>query len=60
VRAMRNAASGWSPAISKAQPDAENAGEDLCPVCGGSGRYKDEECKNCGGSGRVWVPIGTP
>ena len=44
----------------KAQPDAENAGEDLCPVCGGSGRYKDEACKNCGGSGRVWVPIGTP
>ena len=44
----------------KAQPGAENAGEDLCPVCGGSGNYKDEECKNCGGSGRVWVPVGTP
>ena len=44
----------------KAQPGAENAGEDLCPVCGGSGNYKDDEWKNCGGSGRVWVPVGTP
>jgi DnaJ-class molecular chaperone len=44
----------------KAQPDAENAGEDLCPQCNGTGRYKDEECKNCGGSGKVFVPVGTP
>ena len=44
----------------KAQPDAENAGEDLCPQCEGTGRYKDAECKNCGGSGKVFVPVGTP
>ncbi len=44
----------------KAQPDAENAGEDLCPQCKGTGRYKDAECKNCGGSGKVFVPVGTP
>lgn len=44
----------------KAQPGAENAGEDLCPVCGGSGSYNGEDCKNCGGSGRVYVPVGTP
>lgn len=44
----------------KAQPGAENAGEDLCPECNGIGRYKDEECKNCGGSGTIWVPVGTP
>ena len=44
----------------KAQPGAENAGQDLCPECDGSGRYQDEECKNCGGSGTIWVPVGTP
>ena len=33
----------------KAQPGAENAGEDLCPECNGTGRYQNEECKNCGG-----------
>jgi len=44
----------------KAQPDAENAGEDLCPQCNGTGRYRDAECENCGGSGKVFVPVGTP
>lgn len=44
----------------KAQPDADNAGEDLCPRCGGTGRYEGKECENCGGAGRVWVPVGTP
>jgi DnaJ-class molecular chaperone len=44
----------------KAQPGAENAGEDLCPECNGTGRYQNEECKNCGGSGTIWVPVGTP
>src|SRR5215210_7331141 len=28
----------------KAQPGAENAGEDLCPVCQGTGRHKGGEC----------------
>ena len=44
----------------KAQPGTENAGEDLCPRCGGTGRYREGECENCGGSGRVCVPVGTP
>ena len=44
----------------KAQPGADNAGEDLCPRCGGAGRTEGEECENCGGAGRVWVPVGTP
>jgi DnaJ-class molecular chaperone len=44
----------------KAQPDADNAGEDLCPQCNGTGRDRDDECKNCGGSGKVFVPVGTP
>ena len=44
----------------KAQPGTENAGEDLCPRCGGTGSYRGGECENCGGPGRVWVPVGTP
>lgn len=44
----------------KAQPGAENAGEDLCPACEGTGRYKGEECENCDGSGRIWRPVGSP
>ncbi len=44
----------------KAQPNAENAGEDLCPQCNGTGRYRGGECNNCDGSGTVWVPVGTP
>ena len=32
----------------------EEAGEDLCPACGGSGRSDDDAtCEVCGGSGRV-------
>ena len=44
----------------KAQPGVENAGQDLCSACNGTGRYRDEECKNYGGSGTIWVPVGTP
>jgi DnaJ-class molecular chaperone len=44
----------------KARPGADNAGEDLCPRCGGTGRNEDKECEECGGAGRVWVPVGTP
>jgi DnaJ-class molecular chaperone len=45
----------------KAQPGADNAGEDLCPRCGGTGRTGGgEECEDCGGAGHVWVPVGTP
>jgi RecJ-like exonuclease len=39
-------------------PSTEDAGEDLCPQCGGSGRVDGEPCPNCGGSGRVIVPVG--
>jgi hypothetical protein len=41
-----------------APPDAEDAGEDLCPDCGGSGRQGDGECPTCGGSGTVIEPVG--
>ncbi len=43
----------------QAPPGTPGTGEDLCPVCGGSG--KDEEqrpCINCGGSGKVIEAIG--
>ena len=36
----------------------EDAGEDICPRCGGSGRVEGESCPDCGGSGRVVVPVG--
>jgi hypothetical protein len=33
-------------------------GEDVCPNCGGSGRYANGECAVCQGTGRVTVGIG--
>ena len=41
-----------------APADAEAAGEDLCPNCGGSGRQADQECEVCGGTGKVIEGIG--
>jgi hypothetical protein len=35
-----------------------DAGEDLCPDCGGSGRRDGGECVTCGGSGTVTEPVG--
>jgi hypothetical protein len=42
----------------EAPPGTTGAGEDLCPVCGGSGRASGRDCPNCGGSGRVIEGIG--
>jgi len=42
----------------EAAPNSEDAGEDICPRCGGSGRVEGGECPDCGGSGRVVVPVG--
>ena len=33
-------------------------GENLCPVCHGSGKISGQACANCGGSGRVTTGIG--
>ncbi|MCL4766471.1 MAG: hypothetical protein KJZ80_09590 [Hyphomicrobiaceae bacterium] len=33
-------------------------GEDLCPVCKGTGRIGHRDCENCGGTGRVIRGIG--
>lgn len=42
----------------EAPPDAESAGEDLCPSCGGSGRHEGRECPHCGGTGRITEAVG--
>ena len=42
-----------------AEPGSANAGEDLCPQCGGKGRDDDgAECRECGGSGTVVEGVG--
>jgi len=33
-------------------------GEDVCPVCGGTGTMGNAPCDNCGGTGRVIEGIG--
>ena len=38
-------------------PSVAGEGEDVCSVCGGSGRKGDETCPECGGSGREVVKI---
>jgi DnaJ-class molecular chaperone len=40
-------------------PEGENsAGENICPVCGGSGEKDGARCSHCEGTGRVIEPIG--
>ncbi|MBD8680020.1 hypothetical protein [Sphingomonas sp. CFBP 13720] len=41
-----------------AAPGTPGTGEDLCPVCNGSGRIDDSQCANCGGTGKVVEGIG--
>jgi DnaJ-class molecular chaperone len=33
-------------------------GEDVCPVCRGSGRQAQAACQNCGGTGKITKTIG--
>ncbi len=33
-------------------------GEDICPVCHGSGTLDNQPCSNCGGSGKIVEGIG--
>jgi DnaJ-class molecular chaperone len=35
-----------------------STGENVCPVCGGSGRMGASRCENCQGTGKVIVGIG--
>jgi RecJ-like exonuclease len=43
----------------EARPGTPGAGEDICSVCGGSGKLNNgKECPECGGTGRVMRGIG--
>jgi hypothetical protein len=43
----------------QAPPGTPGTGEDLCPVCGGSGKDDQQRpCVNCGGTGKVIEAIG--
>lgn len=41
-----------------APPGTPGTGENVCPVCNGSGRSEAGECQNCGGTGKVIEGIG--
>jgi DnaJ-class molecular chaperone len=43
----------------EARPGTPGTGEDICPVCNGSGRTaRGEQCRNCSGTGRIVRGIG--
>lgn len=42
----------------EAAPGTPGTGENICPVCNGSGRTDAGECKNCSGIGKVIEGIG--
>lgn len=42
----------------EAPPGTPGTGEDICPVCGGSGSTAGRECPHCLGTGKVNVGIG--
>lgn len=42
----------------EAAPGTPGTGENICPVCDGSGRSEAGECENCGGTGKVIEGIG--
>lgn len=42
----------------QAPPGTPGTGENVCPVCRGSGRVEGQPCSNCGGSGKVIEELG--
>lgn len=42
----------------EAAPGTAGTGEDLCPVCHGTGRENNASCGNCGGTGKIVRAIG--
>jgi DnaJ-class molecular chaperone len=54
------AASGSSPMKpgDEAPEGTQGTGENVCPVCRGSGRIHDAACTNCSGTGTVTTGIG--
>ena len=52
-----NQGSGTNPG-DEATPGTPGTGEDICPVCHGTGKVSGADCKNCGGSGKIVEGIG--
>jgi hypothetical protein len=42
----------------EAAPGTPGTGENVCPVCHGSGRVGAQACANCAGTGRIVTGIG--
>jgi hypothetical protein len=42
----------------QAPPATPGTGENICPICHGSGQRDGQECDNCGGTGKVVQGIG--
>lgn len=42
----------------EAPPGTAGTGEDICPVCEGSGSVDGAVCDNCGGSGKIIEGVG--
>jgi hypothetical protein len=42
----------------EAAPGTPGTGENICPVCHGSGRVAAQACANCAGTGRIITGIG--
>ena len=40
------------------RPGTPSAGEEVCPMCEGTGRLGDGSCPECGGSGVVVEAVG--
>jgi DnaJ-class molecular chaperone len=42
----------------EATPGTPGTGEDICPVCHGTGQQDGRPCTNCDGSGKIIAGIG--
>ncbi|HEY2818575.1 MAG TPA: hypothetical protein VGK44_15765 [Casimicrobiaceae bacterium] len=42
----------------EAPPGTPGTGENICPVCHGSGRINGRSCANCSGTGKITTGIG--
>ena len=42
----------------EAAPGTPGAGENICPVCAGSGKVDGKDCTECDGTGKVIEGIG--
>lgn len=41
-----------------AEPGTPGTGEDVCPVCKGTGKVGQDDCTHCGGTGIVIEGVG--